>query len=360
MKRILVAISGGVDSSVAALLLKKNGWLVEGVHFILSADPNSPALKEIGDQLGIKIHILDIRKEFKRRVVSVVTQKYQKGETPNPCVICNPQIKFKKLIEFADSIGIENVATGHYTKKERVGFVINGKKIDEWFISRADDERKDQSYFLSRLHPAFIEKCEFPLGIYSKPEVREMALKEGLSTAHAEESQGLCFVEKSIEEIFRSCRKKFAGNIVDLKGNVLGRHEGLEKYTIGQRKGIKVGGSGPYFVVGKNYGSNELVVSNVGDEPLLFRDEVAVDLSPWKKERRFSFFADRFLEARQEPFLLKLRYGQPAVEIEHGKIDPQGIIKVKLKRKIRAVTLGQEAVFYDKKGHVWLGGEIKR
>ena len=188
-KRVLVALSGGVDSSCAAFLLKKKGWKVEGVHFLIprfidesgkqaSSSKNLNRVKSIVKKLGIKLHVVDIKKEFSKEVIKHLLDGFKRGETPNPCVVCNKKVKFKEIAKTAKKLGISRIATGHYVGKIELKTKSKG---EIWFLKRAKDENKDQSYFLCRLSPAVIKKCEFPLGDLTKEEVKKIAKRQNLS-----------------------------------------------------------------------------------------------------------------------------------------------------------------------------------
>ncbi len=372
-KRILVALSGGLDSGVAALLLQEAGWQVEGVHFLFPSAANGKrplnfslkALKkskEISRKLGIKLHIVDVRQEFYREVITDFIKRSKKGETPNPCIVCNEKIKFKKLIALADSLKINKVATGHYVgkvKKTRKG--KEGKLKSAWFVCKAKDSAKDQSYFLCRLKSSVIRRCEFPLEKYLVKKVRQIARKSILPPFTKEEnSQGLCFLKGSPGDFLEKNIAEQPGKIIDQKGRTVGEHSGLSKYTIGQRKGIKIGGSGPYFTIGKDYNKNELQVSNVGDAPELFKDEITASIQPADK-RRFLFFqkSGRVQSKNEKTFYLKVRYGQQEKCIRKIIFSSPATVKIKLKQKVRAVTPGQIAALYDQEGTLIFGGVIK-
>lgn len=363
MKRdVAVALSGGIDSSVAALLLRQKGWNVVAVHLIMRENGREEDIKTCraaAKKIGVPIYFLNIQKEFQKELVDVVVGEYKRGRTPNPCVICNEKVKFKALFSFAFSKGIKTVATGHYVRRIKKSLGDKESSWQEWFVKKGRDEKKDQSYFLSYLKPEMVASCIFPMGDYEKSKVRQLAKEHSLPNYGRKESQGLCFLGGTLEEFISSRVQEDPGPILDQDGKELGLHSGLSRYTIGQRKGIGIGQSGPYYVVSKEYEKNELHVSNIGDELRLFDDNLLLDASAWHGERRFQLFANLAPQMiASKNLFLKIRYGHPGEPVSGVQIDPHGLIRVKLKRKIRAATPGQAAVFYDKQGVVWLGTAV--
>ncbi len=330
-KKVLVGLSGGVDSSVTALLLQKEGYEVEGVFLDFwksakSADGFVSAQK-VADFLGIKLHKVDAREEFKKAIVNEFIEEYRAGRTPNPCVICNPQMKFKVLLAEAEKRKADFVATGHYAQIK--------KETDNCRLLRAKDETKDQSYFLHRLNQKQLKKIIFPLGEYLKTEVREIARKAGLPTARRKESQDVCFIEQdNFADFLKKYIKNKEGEIADKNGNVLGKHYGLHFYTIGQRRGIDLGGDGPYYVIKKDIKNNRLIVSNRKDDLLI--DKFLVENVSWiSPDIQFP------LEAK-----IKIRYHSDFVR---GIIESESAskeVRVKLFKPQKAITSGQSAVFY--------------
>jgi len=336
-------MSGGVDSSVAAALLKSQGFDVLGVFMkFWSEAPKkgvtdrwskccSPEAEErarlVAGRLGIPFYVFDFRKEFKKKVVDYFIREYKAGRTPNPCVVCNKDIKFRLLLKKAFAIGVDYIATGHYVQ------------IKEGRLTKAKDKEKDQSYFLWQLSQKELKKCLFPLGDYTKTEVRKLAGKFKLPVASFVESQEVCFVHTNLTEFLKKYIKQKPGDIVDGQGKVLGRHKGLAFYTIGQRRGIDLPG-GPFWVLKKDIKRNILVVAR-NEKDLL------------KKE--LSFYGANWISGKEPRFPLrveaKIRYRSESAPAEVTKKNT-----VVFKKPQRAVTPGQSIVFY--KNRELLGGGI--
>lgn len=268
-KKVIVAMSGGVDSSVSALLLKNSGFEAVGVYmkFLAETSDNIACLpknrcplkepeqkaRKTSIRLGIPFCVLDLRQEFKKLVVDKFVADSKKGLTPNPCTICNQEIKFSLFIDEALGMGANYVATGHYAQVKKT-------KDGIFKLYKGRDKNKDQSYFLWRLGQKQLSRTLFPLGIYTKDEVAKIAKKFKLPTAKTAESQEICFAPRGAQVFLRKHLKEKKGKIVDQKGQVLGYHCGLWFYTIGQRKGIRLSG-GPFYVLAKNVKRNELIVT---------------------------------------------------------------------------------------------------
>jgi tRNA-specific 2-thiouridylase len=335
--KIILGMSGGVDSSVSASLLQEKGFLVEGVflEFWESDGSNFDDAKKVADLLKIKLHRIDAKKEFKEKIVDHFVSEYESGRTPNPCVLCNPKMKFKVLLEKMNELEGDFVATGHYAM------------IREGRLFQAKDKRKDQSYFLHGLKKEQIEKIMFPLGELTKNEIREIARERGLPVAEKSESQDVCFVlEKDFSDFLKKHIKKEKGEIIDVYGNVLGEHIGLPFYTIGQRKGINLGGDGPYYVVEKRMDKNQLVVTNDPIDSMLNVLEMKVGEVNWIRENlRFPLKAD-----------VKIRYQGNSVRAIIEVVEGSNECMVKFDEPQKAVTPGQSAVFYE--GEEVLGGGV--
>lgn len=259
----MVALSGGVDSAMAAASLRIAGWEVYGLHFLLSdsfsgTEARTAAVKQVGEHLEIPLEVLDLRKTFRRCVIDPFVDTYLKGLTPNPCVMCNQKIKFEFLFDYAKQHEIDHIATGHYVR-------IRKKDENQYFeLLRGKDSRKDQSYFLHRLNQSFLSKAVFPLGEITKDEVRKQALEMRLPVQSVSESQEICFIPENDYRPFienqRGPGVNESGNIINNRGEVLGQHTGAFRYTIGQRQGIGVASSRPYYVKEIRPGKNEVVV----------------------------------------------------------------------------------------------------
>jgi tRNA-specific 2-thiouridylase len=346
-KKVIVAMSGGVDSSVAAALLKKAGFDVVGVFMRFWYEPSvgnwnrhcssdvEKRAKMVAVKLKIPFFILDFRKEFKKKVVDYFLKECKAGLTPNPCITCNKEIKFGLLFKKAVSLKADYIATGHYVKISRIN---SGFKI-----FRAKDRQKDQSYFLWALNQRQFKKALFPLGNFTKKEVRNLAKKFRLPVLGIPESQEICFIQTNINNFLKRKLRQKIGKIVDTAGEIIGQHQGLAFYTIGQRKGIRLPG-GPYYVLGKDLKKNFLVVTK--NEKDLVSKELVADNVNWI--------------SGQEPKLpieaqVKIRYlTNPSLAIV-SKVKNNGY-KLRFKKSQRAITPGQSVVFY--RGGEMLGGGI--
>jgi tRNA-uridine 2-sulfurtransferase len=369
-EKILIALSGGVDSAVSAALLKKQGFAVFGAHFCFfdgaSAKKSSNKAKKIATALNIPLEIIDARKEFKKKIIDQFIASYEKGITPNPCVLCNREMKFALLFDLLKKYKTDFVATGHYARAKPViarseatwqsramqsgSGLLRSARNDKYKLLEARDKAKDQSYFLYRLTQKELSKIIFPLGELKKAEVKKMAKKFKLPAFENEESQDICFlVDQDINQFLRKNIKPRAGNIVDETGNILAKHQGLPLYTIGQRKGIEIGGTGPYFVIGKNLKKNELIVSN--DPKKLLVKKFAVSEASWVHPHTKKGLGEIF----DVGVKIQIRYHTPKIsaKISLGKA---GRLNVETKKPLRAVTPGQSAVFFRKKEV--LGGGI--
>lgn len=357
-KRVVLGMSGGVDSSVAAVLLKEQGYEVIGVFMKNweEKDENGVCMSEedykdviaVAEQLEIPYYSVNFVKEYWDRVFTYFLDEYKKGRTPNPDVMCNKEIKFKAFLDYAMKIGADYVATGHYARilheKDENG------KIKSTML-RGIDDNKDQTYFLCQLDQKQLEKVLFPIGEYTKPQIREIAEKYNLKTAKKKDSTGICFIgERNFNEFLSKYLPATSGNIVDTKGNVLGKHSGLMYYTIGQRKGIGIGtqkgGSGePWFVVDKNLENNELIVTQ-GDNSVLYSKGLIAT--------NFNFINPDNVEFPLE-CTVKFRYRQSDSKVVINKLNDNEY-EVIFDEPQKAVTLGQIVVAYN--GDECLGGGV--
>lgn len=326
-------MSGGVDSSVAAALLKKSGFNVIGVFMKLwpsSSKFSEERAKKVANILEIPFQVLDFKKEFKKKVIDYFLKEYKSGRTPNPCVVCNKEIKFGLLLEKASGLGANFVATGHYAKIQKK-FVNSYRFVNS--LMTAKDEEKDQSYFLWQLEQKQLKHILFPIGNYTKKEVRNFAKKFGLPVLKVSESQEICFIETTLNNFLSKHFKSKPGKIVDTKGKIIGKHQGLQFYTIGQRKGINLP-NGPYYVLEKNIKKNLLIVTK--NEKDLGKKELVAENINWISGK-----------PKKLPLKIKakIRYrhkASPAI-IYHLK---PNICHLKFTKPQRAVTPGQSVVFY--------------
>ena len=337
MKSVIIGMSGGVDSSAAAAVLKEQGYNVIGVMMRLWDGAKNAAddAAAVCDRLGIEFRLLDFRNEFRREVIDYFIDEYACGRTPNPCVMCNKHLKFGEMFRYAVREGIDYVATGHYAKIEMLG----GK-----YVLRASGE-KDQSYFLYNFTQEQLSRTLFPLGGYEKKRVRELAASLGLDVANKPDSQEICFVEDGDYARFileKSDYKPSEGDILDVNGNVIGRHKGLIYYTIGQRKGIGAYGR-PMFVMNIDSEKNTITLGEKGME---FSDSLTA--------RSMNFISGEAPRGTLD-VTAKIRYQAKPSEAEITYLGG-GRVKAVFRQPQRAVTPGQSVVFYD--GDIVVGGGI--
>lgn len=333
-QKIAVAMSGGVDSGVTAALLKKQGFEVSGIFMRLFDSPSLKAsekrARKIAKALDISFFVLDLKKEFKKRIIDYFLNEYERGRTPNPCVVCNKEIKFGLLLEKATSLKSDLLASGHYARKV-------GEKL-----LMARDKNKDQSYFLWKLNQKQLKYTIFPLGNYAKKKVKDLAKELKLPVLNISESQEICFIGKDINNFLKKHLKPKPGIIVNEKTEAIGRHKGLCFYTIGQRKGIGLSG-GPYYVLEKKLVKNVLIVGK--NKKDLAKKELIAENINWVsgKKPKFPLRIKARTRYRQKSFL--------ATIYPFGKK-----IKVIFNKPQRAITPGQSVVFYS--GQELLGGGI--
>ncbi|MCL2024979.1 MAG: tRNA 2-thiouridine(34) synthase MnmA [Coriobacteriia bacterium] len=348
-KRIAIALSGGVDSSVAAALLQEQGYEVEGVTLRLHDGFPIDAAIAAAEALGIPHHIVDLREEFERLVIAAYAGEYAEGRTPNPCITCNREIKFGLLWEWARDHDFDMLATGHYA---RIGETTSGDPIR---LLRGVDPQKDQSYFMYRIARERLRRVLFPLGDLHKSAVKEMAATRGLPAATAKESTGTCFVDALGHDVVVKRYHPHAyepGDIVNEDGAVLGQHRGVAHYTVGQRKGIGIGGlEEPYYVSGIDAVQNRVIVGVVHDseQSIFVCHDIVVDEQAWgEAHARISMGAEMNAEISRSGFLeldVVLRYHMEPIPA-FVEVNADDTLTIALLRPAIGVSAGQSAVCY--------------
>lgn len=356
--KTVVAMSGGVDSSVAALLLNKQGADLIGVSMQVwdyrnhggcssratcCAPDDFTDARMVAARIGIPYYVFDFEESFREKVINNFINKYRQGLTPNPCVDCNNKVKFRELRERAKSFDCKNVATGHYALIE---------KSDKGFhLLRSKDLSKDQSYFLYGLKQEELAQTLFPVGHMTKPEVREIAREFGLVTADKPESQDICFVSGTVSEfIARHGGKAPPGNIVNKSGKVVGKHEGIHSFTVGQRKGLKIANPQPLYVLEINHSDNNVIV---GEKHELERSSFSVNEVNWLSPSILHSLSNGTLSEFE--CIAQLRYRHKGVPVK-VKLQPDSSLAVDFINEWTAVSPGQVAVFYDSDNNEVLGG----
>lgn len=349
--RVVVGMSGGVDSSVAAWEMKRQGHEVIGVFMnnweekddrgVCTSEKDWEDVRRVCDVIGIPYYSVNFAKEYRERVFAHFLEEYKKFRTPNPDVLCNREIKFNVFLDFAEKLGAEKLVTGHFANIGRDG--------DKYTLLRAKDENKDQTYFLYMLGQRALSKAVFPMGNLTKAEIREIARREGLPTSEKKDSTGVCFIgERDFREFLKSYIPAQGGDMVDESGKVVGHHEGLMYYTLGQRRGLGIGGGGNgqrWFVVEKDVKNNRLIVSQGEDMDKLYTTSADADEATWISGEAPGTELD---------CMVRLRHRQP---LQKCRIIIDGSrVHMDFAEKQRAVTPGQSAVFYL--GDVCLGGAI--
>ena len=356
MKRVVVGLSGGVDSSVAAYLLKQQGYEVIGLFMknwhddSVTISNECPWLEDsndallVAEKLGIPFQTVDLSEQYKEKIVDYMFNEYEKGRTPNPDILCNSEIKFNAFLNHAISMGADKIATGHYAQI---------KECDGLFsLLKADDSTKDQSYFLYRLNQHQLSKSIFPLGKLLKKDVREIAKKEGLHNSDKKDSTGICFIgERPFTEFLNRYIENSPGLIKNEYGKTLGEHIGLMFYTLGQRQGLGIGGSKtsngePWFVAEKDIKENTLIVAQGHNHPLLFKDGLIAKQMHW---------IHGSLPKKHWVYAAKTRYRQPDAPCEIDMIKDDSV-EIFFGQKQWAMTPGQSVVVYE--SNVCLGGAV--
>ena len=356
--RVMVGMSGGVDSSVAALLLIEQGYQVEGLFMknweedddteYCTAKADLADAASVCQTLGIRLHTANFAAEYWDNVFEHFVQEYRAGRTPNPDILCNREIKFKAFLDYATELGADLIATGHYARRA-VRKTANGPQT---LLLKGLDNNKDQSYFLSAVNAASLERSLFPVGEFEKPVVRDLAARHGLITHDKKDSTGICFIgERKFKDFLQRYLPAQPGVIETVAGEVVGQHHGLMYHTYGQRQGLGIGGlqqhgEAPWYVVGKDLQRNVLLVAQGNDNPWLFSSRLRATQLAW---------VNRIPPALPLRCAAKIRYRQADQECS---VDQQGddAVLVSFTSPQRAVTPGQTIVFYE--GEVCLGGAV--
>lgn len=353
--KVIVGMSGGVDSSVSAYLLQAQGFIVEGVFMknweeddndeYCAAAQDLADAQAVADKLGITLHSINFAAEYWDNVFEYFLAEYKAGRTPNPDIMCNKEIKFKAFLEYAaEDLGADYIATGHYVSRE----CVDG----QYRMLRGHDQNKDQSYFLYTLSHEHITKTLFPIGHLDKPVVRDIAEAQGLITHDKKDSTGICFIgERKFTEFLSQYLPAQPGDIYTFEGEKIGQHQGLMYHTLGQRKGLHIGGSrdhgeDPWYVVDKDMANNRLIVGQGANHPRLYSNGLIANQLDW---------VSRTPLVQATRMTVKTRYRQSDIDCI---VTPQsdGSVKVLFDEPQKAVTPGQSAVFYQ--GPVCLGGGI--
>ena len=348
-KKVLVGMSGGVDSTATCLLLQEQGWEVVGFTMrvfdlpsqCVDGEPRFIAeARDLAARMGIAHYVADVRSEFRRQIVDVFCDEYLRGRTPNPCVMCNPLFKFRLLVEWADRLGCSHIATGHYVQ------MVDG------CLCEGRDKRKDQSYFLWQVDPGVLQRCLFPLGGMTKDEVRSYLVSRGYALKAKEgESMEVCFIEGDYRDFLRrevpDLDERFGpGRFVDNAGRTLGIHKGCPYYTVGQRKGLGIALGRPAFVLRINADRNTVVL---GSEQDLMTEYMLVETPNSTAQGTL-----QRCQTTSSPLSVRIRYRSRPVPCEvKGEVAP-GLTLIHLLEPVSGITPGQSAVFYD--GERMLGG----
>ena len=355
MASIVVGMSGGVDSAVTALLLHRAGHDVTGVFMnnweekdesgVCTSERDFADVRAVCDKIGIPYYSVNFAKEYRERVFSYFLDEYRRGRTPNPDVLCNREIKWNVFLDFALGLGAEKLATGHFARLDQ--------RDGRYRLLRAADENKDQTYFLYMIGQRALKYALFPVGGMTKSEIRDIARREGLPVSEKKDSTGVCFIgERNFKEFLKGYLPAQPGEIRTVDGKVVGRHDGLMYYTLGQRRGLGIGGGGDgrrWFVVGKDLKNNVLLVEQGEDSPLLYSNETVIDDLTWiAGEAPLDVGGEMRCQVR-------LRHRQPLQDATACLTDA-GHMTLRFDAPQRAVTPGQSAVLYL--GEACLGGGV--
>jgi tRNA-specific 2-thiouridylase len=357
LKHIVVGLSGGVDSAIAAHLLKTEGHKVDAIFMknweeddsdeYCSASQDLEDAEKVCEQLDIPLRTVNFSSEYWDWVFEYFIAEHKAGRTPNPDILCNTEIKFKAFLEFATELGAEKIATGHYAR-----CIFSD---DYYQLFTAYDSNKDQSYFLHGLNQAQLSKSLFPLGELSKSQVRQLAEDLNLHIHNKKDSTGICFIgERKFRDFLSQYIDNNQGDIVDTEGNIVGSHQGTTFFTIGQRQGLGIGGVAtaseqPWYVVDKNLESNQLIVAQGSDHPALFNNSLIIEKMHW---------IDQPYQQFNQPIQAKIRYRQTHQACQAIALD-QGQWQLNFDQPQRAVTPGQYAVLYNNE-HCLGGGIISQ
>ncbi|MGS2716645.1 tRNA 2-thiouridine(34) synthase MnmA [Eionea flava] len=359
--RVMVGMSGGVDSSVTALLLQQQGYQVEGLFMknwdeddgteYCSAKADLADAQRVCDTLGIKLHTANFAAEYWDNVFEYFLAEYKAGRTPNPDILCNREIKFKVFLDYAKVLGADMIATGHYVRRD--------DSTGDTQLMKGCDNNKDQSYFLHAVGSEQLAKTLFPVGELEKPVVRQLAEQHGLITHNKKDSTGICFIgERRFKDFLEQYLPAQEGDIVTDKGQVIGRHSGLMYHTMGQRQGLGIGGvknapDAPWYVVDKDLENNQLVVVQGDKHPRLYHQHLTASGMHWINPPSLN---TNNVNANQTlRCMAKIRYRQ-ADQTCHVQLNSEGNISVSFDEPQRAVTPGQSIVLYD--GEQCLGGAV--